>query len=165
MLYRLRIIAVCIYLALPVVTQAQLPHGRADAIRAEATRPNFSDVGRPLPLAASWKVTGMYNEAFTPACQQQLLTQGHHLLPWIEYPPTDRDLNHIFKPADPQRQKYIDARRKHFETTIKQLAKNKLPISFLVTQWESLLKYDKAYTDLPVEENLNVVGLDSKIKG
>jgi len=47
---------------------------------------------------------------------------------------------------------------KHFETTIKQLAKDKLPISFLATQWESILTYDKEFIGLPADKNPNVIG-------
>ncbi len=157
-------VAVIASAAMPCMVHAQLPAGLADAIRQEATRPNRGDIGRPLPLAAHWNVTGMYNAGFTPAYQQQLLQKGHHLLPWIEYPPTDRNLEQLFKPGDPRRQKYIDDRMKHFETTIKQLAKDKLPISFLATQWESILTYDKEFFGLPADKNPNVVGLDGKIK-
>lgn len=153
------------FFLLPSLSHAQLPPGLADAIRLEATRPDRGDAGRPLPLAAHWNVTGMYGEGFTPAYQQELLKKGHHLLPWIEYPPTDYALERLFKPGDPRRAKYIDERLKHFEMVIKQLAKDKLPISFLATQWESLLTYDKAYLGLPAERNPNVVGLDGKIKG
>ena len=81
MQFRAFIIAVIV--CLPGVVHAQLPAGLADAIRQEATRPNRGEAGRPLPLAAHWNVTGMYNEGFTPAYQQQLLKKGHHLLPWI----------------------------------------------------------------------------------
>src|SRR5690242_19807754 len=92
---------------LPKEAAAQPTADLADAIRREATRPNRGDAGRPLPLVAHWNVTGMYNEGFTPAYQQQLLAKGHHLLPWIEYPPTDWNLDRLFKPNDPRRQKYI----------------------------------------------------------
>jgi hypothetical protein len=104
------------------------------------------------------------NEGFTPAYQQQLLRKGHHLLPWIEHPPTDRDIERMFKPGDPRRQKYVDERMKHFETIIKQLARDRLPISFLATQWESILTYDQAYFGLPADQNPNVIGLDGKIQ-
>ena len=79
----------------------------------------------------------MYMEGFTPAYQLQLLKKGHHLLPWLEWPPTDRDLDHTFKLDDPRRRQTIDKRMKYFETTIKELARLKLPISFLGTQWET----------------------------
>jgi hypothetical protein len=136
----------------------------ADAITQEATRPNRGDAGRPLPLAGHWNVTGMYNEGFTPAYQLSLLKKGHHLLPWLEWPITDRDLDRNFKLNDPRRPKYIDERMKYFETTIKELARLKLPISFLGTQWESVLTYDKDFFDLPADKNPNVIGLDGKPK-
>src|ERR1051326_1856554 len=64
-----------------------------DEIRKEATRSNRGEMGRPLPLAAHWNVSGMYMEGFTPAYQLQLLKKGHHILPWLEYPPTDHGLD------------------------------------------------------------------------
>src|SRR4051794_21166816 len=77
-----------------------------DAIRREATRSERSDVGRPLPLAAHWNSTGMYREGFTAAYQLEQIKQGRHLLPWMEWPITDRDLARTFKDGDPRRAKY-----------------------------------------------------------
>jgi hypothetical protein len=146
--------------SVPLAAQEKL----ADAIRLEATRSNRGDLGRPLPLAAHWNVTGMYQEGFTPSYQLELLKKGHHILPWLEYPPTDRDLNHLFKAGDPRREKYIEGRLKDFEKNIKELARLKLPISFLATQWESILTYDKEFSGLPADKNPNVIGLDGKVK-
>lgn len=153
-------------LALVLFTPISLAQSQylADTIRQEATRPNRGAAGRPLPLAGHWNVTGMYNEGFTPAYQLKLLKEGRHLLPWIEWPMTDRDLERTFKPNDPRRQKYIDERMKYFETTIKELARLKLPISFLGTQWEYLLSHDKEFAGLPADKNPKVIGLDGKIK-
>jgi hypothetical protein len=149
----------------PAVRQLQdAPPSLADAIRQEATR-RPRDGGRPLPLAAHWNVTGMHNEGFTPAYQLQLLKNGHHILPWLEYPPTDWALDRLFKPGDPRRQKYIESRLKEFETNIKELARQRLPISFLATQWESILTYDKEFFGLPAEKNPNVIGIDGKVMG
>ena len=38
---------------------------------------------------------------------------------------------------------------KEFEPITKELARLRLPLAFLATQWESTLTYDKAYFDLP----------------
>ena len=65
--------------AAPALAQQPLPPKLADEIRAEATRANRGAVGRPLPLAGHWNVTGMYREGFTPAYQLELLKKGHRL--------------------------------------------------------------------------------------
>jgi len=124
----------------PVGAEQQAPV--TEEIRAEAVRPNHGAAGRPLPLAAHWNVTGMYMEGFTPAYQLELLKKGHHILPWLEWPPTDRDLETLFKPGDPRKQKYIDGRMKDFEKAVKELARLKLPISFLANQRGTVLELD-----------------------
>jgi len=53
---------------------------------------------------------------------------------------------------------------KEFERDIKELARLKLPISFLATQWESVLTYNKSFLTLPRQQNPNTIGLDGKIK-
>lgn len=135
-----------------------------EEIRQEATRSNHGDAGRPLPLAAHWNTTGVDRAGFTLSYQLQLLQQGSHILPWLDWPPTDRSLDANFKKDDPRRLKYIETRMKEFETVVKELARLKLPISFLATQWESVLTYDKAFFDLPPEQNPNVVGVDGKVQ-
>ncbi|MGA2618917.1 MAG: LamG-like jellyroll fold domain-containing protein [Thermoguttaceae bacterium] len=136
----------------------------AAEIAQEATRSNHSDAGRPLPLAAHWNSSGADNEGFTPQYQLQLIRQGRHLLPWLGWPPTDRSIDENFKPNDPGRQKYIDGQIKAYEPVVKELARLRLPLSFLATQWESELSYDKAFLDLPADKNPNVVGLDGKVQ-
>jgi hypothetical protein len=134
-----------------------------DEIRQEATRSNRDAVGRPLPLAAHWNSTGVNREGFTAAYQLQLLREGHHILPWLEWPPTDRGLDSQFKADDPRKQQYIDARLKEYEPVIKEFARLRLPLTFLATQWESVLSYDKAFLGLPPEKNPNVV-IDDKVQ-
>ena len=51
-----------------------------------------------------------------------------------------------------------------YEPVVKELARLRLPLSFLATQWESELTYDKAFLDLPPDQNPNVVGLDGKVQ-
>ena len=136
----------------------------ADEIQQEATRSSRDGVGRPLPLAAHWNSSGAYNQGFTPEYQLQLIRRGHHLLPWLGWPPTDRSIDQSFKPDDPRRQQYIDGQIKAYEMVVKELARLRLPISFLATQWESELTYDKAFLDLPPDKNPNVVGLDGKVQ-
>ena len=133
-------------------------------IRQEATRSNQGNAGRPLPLAAHWNTGGAYNEGFTPEYQLQLIRQGHHLLPGLGWPPTDRSIDANFKPDDPRRQQYIDSQIKAYEPVVKELARLRLPLSFLATQWESELTYDKAFLELRADKNPNVVGLDGKVQ-
>jgi hypothetical protein len=142
----------------------QLTLRTAEEIRQEATRANRGEAGRPLPLAAHWNSSGARREGFTPLYQLQLIRQGHHLLPWLEWPPTDHSLATLFKPGDPRRQQYIDDQVKLFEPAVKELARLRLPLSFLGTQWECDLTYDDAFLKLPAEKNPNVVGLDGKVQ-
>ena len=144
--------------------QEDLSLRTADEIRQEAVRANQGDAGRPLPLAAHWNCYGANGEGFSPAYQLQLIRQGHHLLPWLDWPPTDRSLDASFKQDGPRRQKYIDDRKKRYEPIIKELARLRLPLSFLATQWESELTSDKAFFDLPADKNPNVMGVDGKVQ-
>ena len=159
-----RLFSLFTLVALVPPAAAQDPTRLADEIRQEATRSNRSDVGRPLPLAAHWNSSGAEKLGFSPAYQLQMLKEGHHLLPWMEWPPTDTNLDALFKPDDPRKQKYIDSRMNEYETIVKELARQKLPISFLATQWESVLTYDKSFFELPPEKNPNAVGLDGKVQ-
>lgn len=57
------------------------PRAAHNAIRKEATRPNQSDVGRPLPLASYW------NAQYFPLKKQvELIKEGHRFLPFIGWP-------------------------------------------------------------------------------
>jgi hypothetical protein len=134
----------------------------ADEVRQEAVRSNQDPTGRPLPLAGHWTARGANREGFTPTYQLRMLAEGHHLLPWLDWPPTDEMLKATFK-TDAQRQKYIDDRVKEYEPVVKELARLRLPISFFATQWESNLTYNKRYFDLPPEKNPNVIDLDGKV--
>ena len=135
-----------------------------EEIRQEATRANRSDAGRPLPLAAHWNASGAHREGFTPVYQLQLIHQGHHILPWLDWPPTDHSLEVTFKPGDPRRQQYIQDQVKLYQPVIQELARWRLPLSFLATQWESDLTYDESFLKLSPEKNPNVVGLDGKVQ-
>lgn len=122
----------------------------AEAIRAEATRPNSSEIGRPLPLAAHWN-TGQWSDAgFTPHYQMKLIENGHHILPWFQLP----DPYPYDKPCS-------DA---YYEEPLKKAAKLGLPVTFLSTQWERYLSDAPEYFNLPAEKNPNVVGVDGTIK-
>ena len=128
--------------------------GVPEQIRREASRPNASDEGRPLPLACSWQCgeyPGPSCAGWRPENQMALIEQGHYLLPWFSHPasapvPTDRD----------------DFFFTYYETAIKKARQLRLPLTFIASQWESGLS-QKPYIDLPCEDNPNVVAADGKI--
>lgn len=119
------------------------------AIIAEATRPNGDPVGRPLPLAAHWN-TGHYARArgMDPAFEISLIEEGHHVLPGFQL-----NAPH-WGPVAPE----------YYEAAIKRAAALKLPITFVGTQFESLLTDDQRFFDLPPEKNPNTLGADGKIQ-
>ncbi len=141
---------------------AEYPEATLREIREEATRSNQDKAGRPLPLAAHWNAGGVA-DGFDATYQLGLLSKGRHILPWLGWPPTDRWLEQTWKPGDPRRQKHIEATLARYEAPIRELARLKLPISFLSTQWESTLTYDKAFFGLPAEQNPNVLSVAGKI--
>jgi len=119
----------------------------SEAIRSEATRPDLSEVGRPLPLAAHWN-TGQLAGGFSPAYQMQLIQQGHHILSWFQMPdPYEKPLGDVY-----------------YEGPVKEAARHGLPISFVGTEWERYLSDDPAYSKLPGAMNPNVVTKDRKVK-
>jgi hypothetical protein len=130
---RLALLVVIVTLVQPVSAQEDPAPRLLDEIRQEATRPNHGDAGRPLPLAAHWNTSGADRRGFSPTYQLQLLKEGRHILPWLDWPPTDAGLDALFKKDDPRRQKYIDSRLSEYEPIIKELARLRLPISFLAT--------------------------------
>ena len=112
----------------------------ADAIRYEATLPNNSAVGRPLPLAAHWNSSERAN-GFSPDYQMKMIEEGHYLLPWFHLPPPSM----VFR------------KQLYYDNAIKKAAKYKLPISFISTQWERLLTDSPEYLLTSKEKNPNVV--------
>ena len=52
-------------------------------IRVEATRLNNDSIGRPLPLAAHWKVDSY---GLSPDDQLDMIEAGHHILPTFGLP-------------------------------------------------------------------------------
>ncbi len=135
-----------------------------DEIIAEATRANQGPGGRPLPLAAHWNGSGARRAGFSPEYQLQLLRQGRHILPWLEWPPTAESLEHAFQADKPRRQKYIDDRLREYEPILKEFARLRLPLSLLAVQWESGLSLEPAFFNLPPEANPNVIDLDGKVQ-
>lgn len=117
----------------------------AEEIRYEATLSNNSTIGRPLPLAGHWN-TGSVAGGFTPAYQMGMIEKGHFLLPSFHLPIAGITLSSSY-----------------FEEPIKKAAALKIPISFISTQWESLLTTDRKYFSLPSEQNPNVIDAEGNV--
>lgn len=146
----------CVVLAeslIPAAAAGEAPPAAAAGIRAEATRPNLGEEGRPLPLASHW-CTGSHtlSKGWAPAWQMQLVEKGHHILPWFRHPSRTGGLGEEDLPAF----------REYFEEPIRKAAAWKLPIVLVATQWESDLSR-KPYVDLPPAQNPNVVTSDGKV--
>lgn len=131
---RATLLSLCKHLAaLPLVVATpawptSLAVQTASEIRAEATRPNDGPQGRPLPLAASWN-TGTEAGGYGPDYQLQMVGAGHHLLPWFQLDP-------------PQGPRSVKSPLRYYRDALLQCAELGLPISFVSTQWESLLGGD-----------------------
>jgi hypothetical protein len=117
----------------------------AEEISRETTLPNESEVGRPLPLAAHWN-SGQKPNGFGPEYQMDMIARGYHLLPWFTFPLPGQAAGY-----------------EYYEAAIKKAAKLHLPISFISTQWESLLSYDPQYLNLPADRNPNVIDSNGKV--
>jgi len=146
----------------PVPTGVEADHllAPADEIRREATLPSEGPFGHPLPLAAHWN-TGGNGWGIGPDYQLDLIQQGHYLLPWFAWPSLD-NMQGVFHDSK-KYEKWYAAQLPYFIEPLRQAARLKLPISFLATQWESELTYDKKYLNAPAEQNPNVVSTDGKI--
>jgi len=82
----------------------------------------------PLPLAAQWNV-GAWPGSFDPDFQIELLREGRYLLPTFNLEPPDRPV-----------------RAAYYESAIRYLAREQLPVSFISLQWELMLpKISAAY--------------------
>jgi hypothetical protein len=125
---------------------SDLPLPIPEEIRREVALSTDSDMGRPLPLAAHWNM-GVAKNGFSPAYQMQMIERGHHLLPWFQLPAPGQETG-----------------SEYYEAPLKKAAKLKLPISFVSTQWESLLTSDPAYFKLPPDKNPSVLGIDGKVQ-
>ena len=157
--HRVAALAIAIALSAGLASAADV-RKVADEIRIEATRPNDSPEGRPLPLATHW-CSGAHwlAQGWGPATQMRLIEQGHHLLPWFYHPPLSG------KAARFVNEKLTDDElfTRYFEQPIKRAAALKLPIGFTASQWESHLS-GKPYVDLPADQNPNVVAPDGTIQ-
>ena len=139
---------VAMFIAMPVERAVAGIKSVADEIRYEATLPSYGPVGRPLPLAAHWNSGANKRiKGFSPAYQLQMIAQGHYLLPWL------RLKSPLEAPGD----------RYEYQSIIKEIASLKLPISFISTQWESLLSDSPGFYHLDSQNNPNVLGIDGRI--
>jgi len=107
-----------------------------DEIRAEAVRQNNDISGRPLPLASLWNARA---RGISPDDQLNMIQAGHHLLPAFNLTSPDL-LNNEYTG-------YYAAE------AIKRSAEMNLPISFVATQWESILSKEP-YIDIDVEQGI-----------
>jgi hypothetical protein len=80
----------------------------ADEIRREALLPPKGPQGRPLPLASHWNV-GTVRGTFAPDHQIGLLQQGHHVLPWMDWPSGDPQMRWAkHGPLEEVSKRYLD---------------------------------------------------------
>lgn len=145
-----------VFIALLVCTFCQLAVGKpppsksaAAAVAKEATSPNNSSAGRPLPLAGSWNC-GTWPDGLTPEVQLDMVQEGHHLLVSFDFPPYRDGLN----------QALVD----YYKTSLLRAAAMKIPICLGGTQWEQVLYDDPEFWNLPAPSNPNVIGTDGKLK-
>jgi hypothetical protein len=146
-----RIAAACLFLFASVAAGAVPP--AAEAIRAEATRPNDGPEGCPLPLTCHWN-TGLHRNSagFAPAEQMKWIERGHYILPFFAHPNIEGELG----------EKQLAAFLEYYEEPMKQARAWRLPFSLKATQWENILS-KPPFSDLPAEENPNVVAPDGRI--
>ena len=109
-----------------------------------------SSVDYPLPLYSYWTTYQNSNARslwFPLETQLKLIKQGYPILPSMMMPrPYDSNIN-------------LSDRR-----SIQLIAKLKLPISMISTQWESLLAEKSKYRSLPLHHNPNVIALNGEVE-
>jgi hypothetical protein len=129
------------------------PESVAIEIRQEATRPNQSPEGHPLPLVSHW-TTGIHklSKGWAPRQQIQLIKQGHFLLPWFQMPDEHADIARVRSRAF----------HEYYEWAIKQARDLHLPLVLVASQWERFLT-EEPYLSLPSKENPNVVTPEGKV--
>jgi len=104
-----------------VSTQKQWPVSRA--IRSAALADTSAGKAHALPLAGHWN-TGTRRDGFDPSYQLQEIKNGRYLLPWIDLIPP----NYPVIPSS------------YYAGPVKTFAEQRLPISFVSTQWEVLVE-------------------------
>ncbi|WP_145055035.1 hypothetical protein [Lignipirellula cremea] len=117
----------------------------AAEIRREAILPSIGPAGRPLPLASHWNV-GTVPGTFTPDHQIELLQQGSHILPWMNWPSGDPDSENF---------------KAYYERLLAYYAALDLPISIRGTQWNAML-VKKSYREGPEADWAGVILPDGK---
>lgn len=132
----------------------------ATEIRTEVLRKNDDPAGRALPLLASWSIGEIPSiPGMTPATQIEFVEAGHHVVPSFQFPQSSSGGD--FRPAD---EKMIELKRAYYEAPLKRAAELQLPITLVSTQWERWLSDDKKYSELPANQNPNVVTPEGKIE-
>lgn len=116
-----------------------------EEIIAEAN--NDSGVEHPLPLAGSWNM-GELPGGYNPDYQRQLIEKGHRLLPWF----------YLGSPIGKQ------LPISYYQNAIQWMAANKLPLSFVSTQWEHILTDDPKYFKAPMDQNPNYVTASNEVQ-
>jgi len=109
----------------------------AQEITREATAPN-SESNHPLPLMGSWSPSAASNptDNFGPVWQMQMISAGHHLLPWFDMPDPTWTAGVITS--------YFTL----YQSAIQQAATLGLPLAFVGTQWEQDLYMQDPYRGL-----------------
>ena len=119
-------------------------------VRAETVRPNDDRAGRPLPLAAHWN-SGDTAEGLGTAYQLELISNGHHVLPALDFPEPDDSDEHLI------------SKTSYYQTTLQTLAQWSLPFTLKGTQWEQNLYTDDMFWKLPLKKNPNVITSDGAL--
>ena len=116
-------------------------------IRSEALLPNAGPAGHPLPLAAHWnKGHHPTRIGYDPTYMLDRIEEGDRILPGFAMPGP----------------RGTSTPMSYFEPALRRAAELKLPITFIGTQWESIL-YNESYPfyALPPERNPNVIEADA----
>ncbi len=117
----------------------------AAEIRREAVLPPNGPEGRPLPLVSHWNV-GTVRGTFGPDHQIGLIQDGHHVLPWINWPSGDPDSENFDQ---------------YYGRLLRYFAKLKLPVSLRGTQWNAML-VKRNYREGPESRWAGVIAPDGK---
>ncbi len=137
-----------------VADEAPSIRATARAIRNEVTRANVGERGHPLPLTSAW-CTGSHrlSAGWRPARQLEWIERGHFLLPWFAHPKRGENLEG----------KDLQAFRDYYEAPMRRAAELELPLTFVASQWESVLS-KPPWIDAPPEENPNVITPDGTVE-
>lgn len=125
----------------------------AQAIHEEATLPNDSPEGFPLPLVSSWNAgvwgyPGTNTWGWRPAHQLELIRQGHHVLPVFSHPLGAPESNSFTTVL--------------YREPVRLMRECRLPLTFMASQWEAMLS-SPPYLNLPPDGNPNVVSTNGAI--